>query len=205
MPTANGYWQYSSRIDMDCNDKILDMLHTKRNIITNVLYIHCTCNMCRKKNCYQLLRKDMDWNLHEKKKSHIILERHVVKYFPLHSFDQLTLIKKKDMDLLDISLCNFEHYLYFFAYIILDMSTNTHFIMIAGIELMATHCNMTQLVSTIHAVYLISWVSLPLERTEETIKNQQSVVMDNIWNKTHNTKNQQHGPHTKKQCELRCS
>ena len=107
MPTANGYWQYSSRIDMDCNDKILDMLHTKRNIITNVLYIHCTCNMCRKTNCYQLLRKDMDWNLHEKKKSHIILERHVVKYFPLHSFDQLTLIKKKDMDLLDISLCNF--------------------------------------------------------------------------------------------------
>lgn len=55
--------------------------------------VHVIC--VEKKICYQLLKKDMDWNLHEKKKSHIILERHVVKYFPLHSFDQLTLIKKK--------------------------------------------------------------------------------------------------------------
>lgn len=119
-------------------------------------FIYTVHVICVEKKLLPTFKKRYGLKFTWEKKSHIILERHVVKYFPLHSFDQLTLIKKKDMDLLDISLCNFEHYLYFFAYIILDMSTNTHFIMIAGIELIATHCNMTQLVSTIHAVYLIS-------------------------------------------------
>lgn len=58
-------------------------------------FIYTVHVICVEKKLLPTFKKDMDWNLHEEKKSHIILERQVVKYFPLHSFDQLTLIKKK--------------------------------------------------------------------------------------------------------------